>query len=191
MSLATIADVEAAYGSDLTTEEEPKIQWYLDAASSYVERFVGRKFTLHEEQVLYCVTDSRGIIEISDLVSIDEVALLDPWTGTYGALWTEGYAFDGIDKIFGLCPRETYRVTCSYGYAEVPEDIKDIIVNLVLVGTGLDPNAQGGLKSYRVGDVEEFYGITTMETGVPLVTLSSLMTETLYSYHSGTTTYRT
>jgi hypothetical protein len=191
MSLATIADVEAAYGSDLTTEEEPKIQWYLDAASNYIERFVGRKFTLHEDQVLICPTDSRGIIEIPDLVSVSTVEELDIWLGTYGALGSYGYAFDGIDKIFGLYPRETYRVTCTYGFAEVPDDVKEIVVNLVLVGTGLDPNAQGGLKSYRVGDVEEFYGITTMETGLPLVTLSSLMTETLYSYHSGTTTYRT
>lgn len=193
MSLIGIGDIETALGSDISSDNEARVQWYIDAVSAFIESFVGRNFNLQEDVTIIARADGGGFIEISDLVSVTSVSLLDPWTGIYGGLtsWPNlGYAFDGIDKIYALCPYETYKVVCTYGWDSVPVDIAGIATLLVLAGTGLDLTAINGLKSYRVGDVEEAYGVSTKETGDPTITLSRLMTKTLLGYSRGTTTYR-
>lgn len=194
MGLVNVAYLEALLGYDISTDDEPKIQAYIEMVSSFIEDYTGRSFSTHEDVAVVAVADGRGMIEIADLQSITSVEQLDQWTNTYGGLsnfyGNSGYAFDGIEVIYGLCPHVTYRVTATYGFAAVPEDIKNIVALLVLAATGLDVTAVNGLKSYRVGDVEESYGVSTNETGEPQVTLSSLMTHALNGYATGTTTYR-
>lgn len=191
-ALITITDIEAALGEDISVDDEPRIQYYINVVSSYIEGYTGVSFSLQEDAVIRAVADGRGIIEIDEIVEITEVAQLDPSVGTYGGISVgfPGYYFDGIDKIYGLDPYETYRITLTYGHTSIPTEIKGVATKLVLAGTDLDTVATGGLRSYRVGDVEESYGVSIL-AGVPVVTLDTLMTKILHSYATGTTTYRT
>lgn len=190
MALITIEDLEAASGQDISTEDEARYQWYIDVVSEYVMVYTGQDFAFHEDEELICQADGRGIIEIFGLTEVSEVEEWDSWTHTYTSLIKGDYRFDGMSKILYLVPRETYRITVSHGYSEIPTGIKGIVTDLVLAGTGLDSAANGGLKSYRIGDKEEVYGVSTYEAGGPIISISSLMRKTLDAYAGGSYSWR-
>jgi hypothetical protein len=203
LGIIDISYIETLVGYSLTSEEEVKTQRYINIVSSYIESKTGRRFSVQDGAVVKAITDGKGIIEIPDLTAVDLIEYRDAYTGTYtdvtsgipyafnSGQYPMGYGnpydfgFDGISMIYGLIPRSSYRITCTYG-VEPPEDIQGIVADLVLAGTGLDTSARGGLASKRVGDVEEFYGVTPSGN----VTLTSLMTEILNQYDTGNTTYR-
>lgn len=192
--LITIPQLEAILGYDISSDDEVRIQTFIDLISTFIESYTGVSFTEHTDAVIVARADGKGVVEVEVLNSISKVERLNAWTGVYGniaqAVYGYGYAFDGISMIYGLCPYETYRVTCDYGMTSVPEDIQNIVKLLVMAGSGLDATAVNGLKSYRVGDVEEAYGVSIAENGTSPVTLSRMMTKILNSYSAGTTTYR-
>lgn len=203
MGLIQISDIEAALGSDISSEDETRVQKYIDIVSRFVARETGTVFG-PVDTTIKAVADGKGIIEINSLNTVTSVEILDGTTNVYSdvnagfyyafnsGLYDDrhsygytGYGFDGISKVYSLCPYGSYKITANVG-EPTPEEIKDLIILLVLAGAGLDSSATGGIKSYRVGDVEEQYGIT--ESGS--VTLSSLMRATLDSYVTGSDTYR-
>lgn len=204
MGLISMEYLESVLGSEVSEEDLPKVQRYIDIVSEFVKTYTGLKFTVVTEAQIKAVADGKGIIEIPDLISVETVELRDGYTGLYGDVTSSiyyaynsgyygsygqyGFGFDGMSQIYGLRPKHSYRITCSYGRA-CPEDVKGVIALLVLAGSGLDATAVNGLKSYRVGDVEEFYGIMG-GPDEPTVTLSSLMTTVLSAYRAGDGTLR-
>lgn len=184
-------ELEAVYGTEVSSDDEPTVQAYMELVTTFIESYTGLSFSLHEDQVLVARADGKGVIEIDDLVSVASVEALRPSDGSYWSL-TRGthFLYDGIDRIYDLCAYGTYRITASYGDVTVPADLKQIAIMLTLVGSGLDSAAVNGLKALRVGDVEEAYGVSASDTGEPLVTLNTIMTDILNRYASGTTTYR-
>lgn len=190
MGLITIADLELASGEAIAVDDEPRYQWYIDVVSSYITTATDQAFEAQEDVELICQADSHGIIQFPSLNSVTAVEELDPWSQTYST-WTSGsYAFNGIDSVYGLTPYVTYKLTVSYGYDTVPDDIAGVVTQLVMAGSGLDANASGGLSKYRIGDVEEVYGVTRDASGNPVVTLASLQYDVLESYSSRTWTMR-
>lgn len=200
--LIEIHQLEAFLGFDIDTDDEPRVQTYIDLVSNFIETAYGVSFSEHTGAVIKAKSDGSGCIEIEALNVVSLVEFLDPWTNVWADIrlasiyyaWNDtwghsGYAFDGISMIYNLCPRQTYRITCDYGFTAVPDEIKDIVCMLVSAGTGLDAAATGGLKSYRVGDVEEAYGVSSSDGG-PVVSLSSMMTAILNGYSTANTTYR-
>lgn len=190
MGLITITDIEAALGVDVSSDEEPRIQWYIDAVSSFIVDYTSQDFLPHVAEALVCQADGGGVIEFQDLTSVSKVELYDQWQKLYSEVVAGDYRFDGISKILFLAPGETYRVTATYGFTVVPPSIKAIATQLVLAGTGLDRMAAGGLKSFRIGDEEVVYGVTLSDTGSPQVTLSGLQRNSLDSYSPGSHTWR-
>lgn len=204
MGLISMEYLESMLGSEVAEEDLPKVQRYIDIVSEFVKTYTGLSFVVVEEAQIKAVADGKGIIEIPDLISVETVELRDGYNGTYGDVTSSiyyaynsgyygsygqyGFGFDGLSQIYGLRPRHSYRITCSYGRV-CPEDVKGVIALLVLAGSGLDATAVNGLKSYRVGDVEEFYGVMG-GPDEPTVTLSSLMAGTLLAYASGNGTIR-
>lgn len=203
MGLIQISDIEAALGSDISSEDETRVQKYIDIVSRFVARETGVVFG-PVDTTIKALADGKGIIEINSLNTVTLVEILDGTTNVYSdvnagfyyafnsglyddrhSLGYTGYGYDGISKVYGLSPYGSYKITASVG-EPTPEEIKDLIILLVLAGAGLDATASGGLKSYRVGDVEEQYGVT--ENGS--VTLSGLMRMTLDSYVKTSDTYR-
>lgn len=190
MALLTISDLEVASGTDIPTLEEPRYQFYINAVTSYIETYLDQTFTAVSNEDLICQADSRGCITFSSLTSVSAVQERDNWLGTYTAYTSGNYGFDGVGTIYGLVPYTTYKVTVSYGWSTVPADIKAVATQLVMAGSGLEPSAAGGLSRYRVGDVEETYGVTDSGSGSPVVTLTSLQSAVLNSYSARTRTIR-
>lgn len=184
-SFISITDIETSTGTTISSADEPRIQWYIDAVCSYIETTTGQKFS-PTTATLRCQADSWGVIEFPQITSITTVEVYDPYLQTYSALTTGDYAYDGISKLYNFCAYETVRLNLTYGWPYVPEDIAAVATDLVKAGSGLEQNASSGLSTYRVGDVEEQYGVTN--GGV--VTLHTLMTDVMHIYSSGNTTWR-
>jgi hypothetical protein len=188
--LITIADVETAIGSDIASSDEARVQWYIDVVSKYVETYTDQSFTTVTAEPHICETDRRGAVEFSTLNAVTKVELLDPWLNTYTEVTSGNYAFDGVGTVYGLLPFRTYKITVTYGWGTVPVDVKGVVMDLVLAGTGLGAGATGGLIAYRVGDVEEAYGVSTFQNGGPIITLASMQRAVLDAYVRTTRTWR-
>lgn len=188
--LITIADLEAATGLTISSEDEAMYQWYIDAVSGYIIDYTDEDFAVHTNEVLVCQADGWGIIEFPQLDSVSKVEHYDQWQGLYEEITFGNYRFDGISKVLYLLPHETYKITCSYGYTSVPASIKSLATQLVMAGSGLDRSAVGGIKNYRIGDKEIQYGVTANEAGGPIITLAAFQRRTLDKYGFQTRTLR-
>lgn len=189
MALITLGELEAILGYDISSEDEVRVQSFIDLVSNFVESETGVHFGLHEDSIEVARSDGKGIIEIPDLLDVTLVERREE-TGWWELTVGSDYSFDGLDQIYGLCPRTVYRLTIDHGYEAVPADIKNVVQLLVLAGSGLDDTAVNGLKAKRVGDVEEQYGVAQSDTGEPQVTLSSMMRNVIDSYAGGIGTFR-
>ncbi len=187
--LLTIADVEAASNTTIESENESYYQWYIDAVSAYItEAYPYLVYAAAED--IYCDSGPYGSIRLPGLLTTHSVALLDRYTGNYTTLIVGDYTFDGIDEIYNLLPHQTYKLNVTYGSATTPDSVKYIATQLVLAGTGLDPDAIGGVREVSVGNVKETYGITGAPGGTPMVSLSSIQADVLASYRPKRTTWR-
>lgn len=177
MGIISISDLEVATNTDIDEADIPFYQQYIDTVSAYIEAYTGHTFSFVEDETFVCRADSYGIIEFVDLFEVTTVEELDRYAQSFA---TTSYYFDGISSIYGLCSYGTYRVTVSYGSDDTPEDIAGLVTDLVAAGSGLSPSATAGLDKYRVGDVEESYGVSP--EGV--VTITSLQKTVLDRYNS-------
>lgn len=177
MGIISIADLEVAANTTISSADEPYYQNFIDTVSAYVETYTGHTFSEVVDEVHTCRADSYGIIEFVELTEVTVVEELDRWATSFAPA---SYFFDGINSIYGLCPYGTYRVTVSYGSEDVPDDLAGVVTDLVLAGSGLAPSATGGLDKYRVGDVEESYGVS----GSGVVTIASFQRAVLDRYNA-------
>lgn len=168
-ALATQADLEARLGRPLTTAEQARADALLDDASALIRAYTGQEFTLHENDVItlrpvgtVLRLPQRPVTAVTQVVAVGGTEPIPDITLPPGA-----WMFDGIDKvdvwplntgwILNLpevwlegYPPDTYRVTYSHGYAQVPADVVAItcgIVNRVL----LSPSLVEGLVQERIG----------------------------------------
>lgn len=190
MGIVSVADLEEASGQQVDPGDVSRYQWYIDLVTTFIETYTEQSFAPVVDEVLTCQSDRNGCITFGSLNSVSAVEELDPWSGTYTDWTSGGYGFDGISSIYGLTPLHTYRVTVSYGWDVPPAAIKGVATQLVMAATGIDPGASGGLSRYRVGDVEEVYGVGSDSSGYPVVTLTGLQRTVLDKYAVRARTWR-
>lgn len=182
MGMITIGDLEVATNSTIDEEDYPYYQNMIDVVTAYIETETGQSFTEVTEEVQLCQTTRLGSINWPSITGVSKVEQLDPYSDTFTDLPVGSYGFNRIDRVYGLDPYTTYRVTVSYGWDVVPTDIAGVAAALVAAGTGLVPGSAAGLASYRVGDVEERYGVTDDGSGRVSVTLTGLQSAVLSAY---------
>lgn len=170
MAYATVEDIEARLGRELTDAEEARAEALLTDASALVESFTNRRFgrldgdtvTLRADGVwlrlpsppvhaVHSVTAVGGSIGLPDLPL---------------ALW----AFDGVDKIdvagafsdqivnlpsgwrrAGYGTTLTYRVVYDHGFDEIPEDIRYVVCSMVIRTLTSPAGVVDGLVSENIG----------------------------------------
>lgn len=182
MGLIAVSDLELAYGVTIDPSDDARYDYYIDIVSSYIETETGQTFSEVTEEVQLCQTGQYGTLKWPALNTVTLVEELDPYTGIYTTLTAGAYAFNGIDTVYALCPYTTYRVTVSYGWLSVPSDIAGLAVSLVGAATGLETSSTGGVSKYRVGDVEETYGVVSDGSGRPIVTVTGLQAAVISAY---------
>lgn len=147
-ALIELAELEAALGYTFDTpESQAQAQYYIDTISAFVNKYVDVSFERHENETVRYKTDWRGTITL--VGPVDEVA----GVARPGSDCTTCYKFDDIDLIYNLQPTTAYDVTYTWGYTEVPQDVKSVVIE----GVRASVNNPNNALSYRVGDVTETY----------------------------------
>jgi hypothetical protein len=165
--LATVDDVAARLGRDVTEQEAIRLVPLLADASAQIRRYCRRDFLLHTDDVLILhghdseiLIPYRPVQSVSSVVAIGGAAGLPDVTVPW---WT----FDGIDTIritqwAGIInlPEAwvtdadaypgTYRVTCTHGPDEVPDDVVMVAANAAL-SVLTAPTAAAGVIGESIG----------------------------------------
>jgi len=170
-ALITIADIENALGRGVEDEEEESgWQFIIDSLSAFINNFVDVSFEPYEDVTVRYKSDYYG-----------QVKLIQPVTGissikNFRTQEEDFYIdWDGIDTIFYGCPEQVVDVTYSFGYSEVPADVKLLMVAGVL--GQINEQSPVNLRSFQVGDVVEQYRDDFMTQ-----LFGNMATVTLYKY---------
>lgn len=149
MALATIADVEARIGRELTEAEEGKATaWLEDASAMFVQRSV-QKFEPGESTVRLFPRDGvvrlvqRPVIEIVTVKDIDGVEL--------------DFTFDGHQSIYELSTYGPVIVNYEHGSEDIPKDVVAVVSGMVVRTLLVPDDAAAGIQQQSVGPFSQSY----------------------------------
>jgi len=149
MALATIADVEARLGRELTEVEEGKATaWLDDASAMFVQRSV-QKFEPGESTVRLFPRDGivrlvqRPVIEIVTVKDIDGVEL--------------EFTFDGHQSIYELGTYGPVIVNYEHGSEDIPKDVVAVVAGMVVRTLLVPDDAAAGIQQQAVGPFSQSY----------------------------------
>lgn len=165
-TLATPDDVAARLGRSLTTAETSRVGALLDDASAQIRRYCRRDFLLHtdETQTLHG-HDSLIWLPQYPVQNVSAVVAVSGWPGipNFPIPW---FSFDGLRTV-RIAPGtgiinlpeiwwasdyfpQTFQVTYSYGYTQVPYEVVMVAANAAL-GVLTAPTAAAGVISETIG----------------------------------------
>lgn len=150
-ALITIDDIEGALGRPAEdAEEEAQWQYYIDTISFLINDYVDVSFEVVEDEVRRFKANYEGEIELPGPV-IDVTAVNNFRDGS-----ADVYVdWDGMTTLFYLESEQVVDVTWSYGYTDVPDDIKSLVLTMTL--NEINELSPTDLRSFKVGDVMEEY----------------------------------
>jgi hypothetical protein len=188
--LATIEDLEALLGRDLTAAEAARAPALLASASERVRAFTGQSFDPVVDDVVVLrpvgtllrlpqrpVTAVTAVVAIGGQPTLPDVPL-SGWTWDGADLVDIG----GLDRVVVNLPEwwydsggpNTYRVTYSHGYATIPAFIVDLVAGMVL-RTLTAPSMVEGLVSdqEQIGQYSHGYRLADPGSSGPSVRLTA------------------
>jgi hypothetical protein len=149
MALATITDVEARLGRDLTVAETSKATAYLaDASALFVQRAV-QKFEQGESSVRLFPRDGvvrlmqRPVITVSEVTDLDGNEI--------------DFTFDGHQSIYDLGSYTPVTVTYEHGSTTIPADVVAVVAGMVARTLSINPDAASGVSQQSVGPFSQSY----------------------------------
>jgi len=149
MALATIADIEARLGRELTaTEDTQAAAWLEDASSMFVQRAI-QKFEVSSSVVRLFPRDGvvrlvqRPVIEIDSVTDLDGVEL--------------DYTYDGFQSLYDLGSYTPVRVNYDHGSATIPDDVVAVIAGMVVRTVLIPDDAAAGIQQQSVGPFSQSY----------------------------------
>ncbi|WEB38758.1 phage gp6-like head-tail connector protein [Streptomyces yunnanensis] len=176
-ALITLDDVAARLGRPISEDEKAKIQALIEDVSALITAETGKDFQSHTDEVIG-ITSCRGprlrlpwklfpITDIFDVKFSTDPAPLRDWFYEDGFLvrrrgWWPTQAETTFPVVF---------VRLTYGYAEVPEDIRAVCAQEVIRWLAQSP----GVSMERVGELQVQYSSGTQ-------TLSSASRQALKKY---------
>lgn len=145
--LTSILEIESALGRDLSTAEEGRATYYINAISAFIASYCDLvAFEEVTDDTIRLQADYYGIIELGG-GPISSVATVTDVDGTEAV----GWAFDGSSMITGLEPFQTVDVVYTHGKDTIPEDLVALATDAVIGCIALQ--VSGPLKTRTVGDV--------------------------------------
>jgi hypothetical protein len=163
--LATVADLEARLGRELTASELARAEALLSSASARVRSYTGQQFTQDTTTARVRVNNGRITLPQRPVQTVETIADMDgnavPFTWYAGAsivLGTNSYPpIHPIEAAWYARFREWVDVTYTHGYADIPADVVEVVCQIVLRTLGSDPAASGMVQesvegySYSMG----------------------------------------
>jgi hypothetical protein len=143
MALATIADVEARLGRELTVAEESKANAWLDDASALFVNRAEQKFEPGESTVRLFPNDGivrllqRPVIEIINVEDINGASV--------------DYTWDGFQTLFDVFTNMPLVVTYEHGSVDIPADVVACVAGMVSRTLSISPEAAAGITRTTTG----------------------------------------
>lgn len=149
MALATIADVEARLGRELTTAEESKATaWLADASALFIQRSI-QKFEEGESTVrLFPRAGVARLVQrpVTDVTSV---------TNING--FAVDYTWDGLQSLYELATNQPIIVTYEHGSATIPADVVAVVAGMVARTLSISADAAAGVTQQSVGPFSQSY----------------------------------
>ena len=140
VQLASQADVVAALGRVLTSEESARVGAILDKASELFRRRSGQQFTAGTSFVRLRVVGDQVSLPQRPVVSVTAVTTDD---GEDTAV-TFGTLFQSKVRLSGVVGGDMVRVNYSHGSATVPDLVRLTVADITRKVLEIDPNAVSG-----------------------------------------------
>ena len=149
MALATIADVEARLGRELTTAEESKATaWLTDASALFIQRSI-QKFEEGESTVR--LFPRAGVARLLQRPVIDVTSVTDINGNAVDYTW------DGLQSLYELATNQPIIVTYEHGSATIPADVVAVVAGMVARTLSISPDAASGVTQQSVGPFSQSY----------------------------------
>jgi len=149
MALATIADVEARLGRELTTAEESKATAFLtDASALFIQRSI-QKFEEGESTVrLFPRAGVARLVQrpVTDVVSVTDI------NGN-----AVDYTWDGLQSLYELATNQPIIVNYEHGSATIPADVVAVVAGMVARTLSISADAVAGVTQQSVGPFSQSY----------------------------------
>jgi hypothetical protein len=166
--LASLDDLAARIGRDLTSQESARAPALLGDASAIIRSYCKKDFLYHPNEVL-TLRESHGTVKIPyrPVISVASV-IAKSGRNDIPDIPVTWYVFDGIDEIkvmdatasgvinlpeawymYGTFPG-TFLVTVTHGYAEIPPVVNAICANVTLAVL-MAPTMAAGVVGETVG----------------------------------------
>lgn len=149
MALATIADVEARLGRELTTAEESKATaWLTDASALFIQRSI-QKFEEGESTVrLFPRAGVARLVQrpVTDVVSVTDI------NGN-----AVDYTWDGLQSLYELATNQPIIVNYEHGSATIPADVVAVVAGMVARTLSISADAVAGVTQQSVGPFSQSY----------------------------------
>jgi hypothetical protein len=149
MALATIADVEARLGRDLTVEETAKATaWLEDASALFVQRSI-QQFEVGESTVRLFPKD--GIVRLVQrpVISITSV---DDINGN-----PVDFTWDGFGTLYDIGTELPLKITYEHGSATIPDVVVAVVAGMVARTLSIAGDAVAGVSQQTVGPFSQTY----------------------------------
>lgn len=126
MSQVTVDEVATFMNTTFDAGQAAQVQMIVDQVEAYISRTVGITFGVQSNKTTTLVADGRGLIELplAPVIDVTEVKYLD------GSDYRDGWGYNEAGVVYGITPGMAVRVTWSYGYAEMPADLKGVALGM-------------------------------------------------------------
>lgn len=177
--LATMEDITARLGRDLTDAEAARVVALLASASARVRAWCRQTFTYVADDV-QVLRAQGGTIRLPQRPVGDVTAVVALGSNSTPDVTLTAWSFDGIDVVDVSCcasaiinlPEawydntaygDTYRVTNSHGWQTPPDDVVDVVASMAIRALTA-PSMAGGVVSETIGTYS--YRLDSADGGV-------------------------
>jgi len=149
MALATIANVTARLGRDLTEGETAQATaWLTDASAMFTQRSV-QTFEVGSSTVRLFPSDGVVRLVQRPVITVDTVTDIDGVDITF--------TFDGHQSIYDLRTYSPVIVTYAHGDAEIPDDVVAVVAGMVVRTVLIPDDAAAGVQQQTIGPFSQSY----------------------------------
>jgi hypothetical protein len=126
MSQTTTADLAKLMKTTFDPATEAQAQMILDQIEAYIKRILGISFGEVSDYTKTLVADGHGLIELplTPVTAVTSVKYID------GTDYRDGWGYNDDGYLYNITPGMAVRVTWSYGFATMPDDLKGVVLSM-------------------------------------------------------------
>jgi hypothetical protein len=178
--LASVDDIEAILGRELTVAETAMVEMYIEMASDYVRDYTGRTFEYQSNHQIRIQADAHGIIDLPDPPVHAVAAVLNAEDDEE----IDGWVWDQMWRLKCIPAWRTCKVTYTHGNVDVPSVITHVVASMASRQL-INP---AGIRQETVGATSVTYASVFGEAGA--LGLSGLERQVLERYRDAARSWR-